>query len=87
MIPFFGSRTVRTVRAVVSFECELCWHRAKQYVLQERAMGFAFFVPVFVLGTSYLNECSRCAGRTELTVEQATHAVDWAASHDLGHQI
>lgn len=81
MTTVFGTRTMRTVSARVFFECDYCGVGARQRVVRQETMGIIFFIPLLLLRTSYVNECSHCHGLTPITAYQASHAIDWARTH------
>ena len=78
MFLLFGSRVVETVINVVSFVCGYCGVHAEQRVIKRANKLTLFFIPLFSLRSTHLNQCSNCGGITELTAEQARHSLGWA---------
>lgn len=81
MLILFGSRASESIIAVVAFICGYCHVEAPQNVVTRVNRLTLFFVPLFALSTKYLNQCTNCGGRTELSAEHARHAVSSAESH------
>jgi len=84
MFLLLGTRLSQTVINLVQFVCSNCGVNAQQRVIKQSNKFTLFFVPLFSVSTSYLNECSNCGYATALSPEQAQHSVEWARTHNAG---
>jgi hypothetical protein len=80
VILLFGTRASLEAMLTVTFVCHFCGVAAPQQVYRRSTRFTLFFLPLFTLSRKHFVECSNCGGTTELTAEQANHALDWAAA-------
>lgn len=80
MILLFGTRAYLQQIVVVSFVCHFCGLAAAQQVYRRVNRFTLFFLPLFTISRKHYVECSNCGSVTELTADQANHALDWASS-------
>jgi hypothetical protein len=76
----FGTRAYLEAIVTVTFVCHFCGLAVPQQVYRRVNRFTLFFIPLFTLSRKHFVECSNCGGATELTEEQANHALDWAAA-------
>ena len=81
MFLLIGMRRFASVLFSVTFVCGRCGTRASQQIVRQQQRVTLFFVPLFSVGTSWAVECTHCGAVTELTRQQADHALRWAATH------
>jgi len=77
----FGANLSEKVINVVSFVCAFCGADARQDMIKSSTRFTLFFIPLFLLGTRYLNQCTNCGAETALTAAQARHSLEWSGSH------
>jgi hypothetical protein len=77
-----GLRPVASVLLVVTFVCGHCGTAARQRIVREQQKITLFFVPLLSIRTRWSVECDHCGRSTELSKQQAEHALQWSASHD-----
>jgi predicted RNA-binding Zn-ribbon protein involved in translation (DUF1610 family) len=78
VILLFGVRTSVAVRATVWFVCHFCGFSAPQRVLERRNRLTLFWIPLFTVSRSFVNECGSCGRQVELTRDQVENAEAWA---------
>ena len=71
MLVIFGIRVSEDVLGVVRYVCETCGREGAHQVLRRRRRFTLFFVPLFSVGTTYVDVCTWCARRRELSQQQA----------------
>ena len=71
----FGIRVSEDVLGVVRYVCETCGQEGAHRVLRRRRRFTLFFIPLFSVGTSYVDTCTWCARTRELTQQQAEQVV------------
>ena len=74
MLVIFGIRVSEDVLGVVRYVCETCGHEAAHRVLRRRRRFTLFFIPLFSVGTQYVDVCTWCARARELSREDAERA-------------
>ncbi|PZE24191.1 MULTISPECIES: zinc-ribbon domain-containing protein [unclassified Curtobacterium] len=79
MFLLLGSRTTQAVLNLVAFVCGYCGVHAQQRVVKRSTKLTLFFVPLFPISTSYVNECTNCGAVTRITAAQARHSLTWSA--------
>lgn len=79
MFLILGTRLSEAIINVVTFMCSYCRMNVPQNVIKRSNRFTVFFVPLFSVGTSYLNRCTNCGGETALTATQAQHSLGWSA--------
>ena len=68
----FGMR--ETLLSTLVYPCETCGnHAAHQLTKQSRKFSL-FFIPLFSIGTKYLDSCTACGRIIEISKEQAETA-------------
>ena len=80
MLLIFGTRISQSVINVVTLVCGYCHVQAPQNVIKLTNRFTLFFIPLFSVSTSYVNQCTNCGGETVLTDEQARHSLAWSAT-------
>lgn len=78
MILLFGTRMSTALRATVEFVCHFCGFAAPQRVIERRNRLTLFWLPLFTVSHTFVNECSACGRQVELTEEQVERAEAWA---------
>lgn len=81
MLLIFGTSVRESIMNVVTFLCAYCDTRGPQNVIKRSNRVTLFFIPLFPLSTTYVNQCMNCGAVTPLTVEQARHSLEWASTH------
>lgn len=84
MFLLFGTRATQAVINVVAFVCGYCGVHAQQRVLKRSTKLTLFFVPLFPISTSYMNQCTHCGALTRITADQARHSLAWTADQARG---
>jgi uncharacterized ferredoxin-like protein len=64
------------------FTCETCGYRAAHQLTKQNRKFSLFFVPLFSVGTKYLDSCTACGRIIEVSKEQAE-----AAAHQVGPDL
>jgi hypothetical protein len=82
MFILFGTTVKSRVLAVVVFACRFCDKTVPHQVEEHATKATLFFVPLVTLRKRWLDRCSNCGGLTELSREQADHAVAQSAARD-----
>lgn len=75
MLLLLGTRTRDAIIALVIFLCPYCRTNAAQQVVKRSTKFTLFFVPLFTIRSTFYNRCTHCRGVTDLTREQADHAL------------
>lgn len=65
----FGMREV--LLATLIFTCETCGNHAAHQVIKQSRRFSLFFIPLFSVGTKYLDSCTACGRVIEVSKEQA----------------
>lgn len=71
MLVIFGMSVSEDALGVVRYVCETCRNEAAHRVLRRRRRFTLFFIPLFTVGTSYVDTCTWCARTRELSRQQA----------------
>lgn len=74
MLVIFGIRVSEDVLGVLRYVCETCGNEAAHRVLRRRRRFTLFFIPLFSVGTQYVDVCTWCSRARELTQQQAEQA-------------
>ena len=75
MFLLFGTTLRRSLLVTVVFICGYCDKNVPQRVEKLSTKFTLFFIPLFTVSSRYSNQCTNCGGVTDLTREQAEHAV------------
>lgn len=65
----FGVREV--VLSTLFFTCETCGNHAAHQLSKQSRRFSLFFIPLFSVGTKYLDSCTACGRTIEISKEQA----------------
>jgi len=68
----FGVR--ETLLSTLVFTCETCGSHAAHELTEQRRRFSLFFIPLFSVGTKYLDTCTACGRTIEVSKEQARTA-------------
>jgi uncharacterized Zn finger protein len=68
----FGVR--ETLLSILVFVCETCGNRAPHQLSKQSRRFSLFFIPLFSVGTKYLDSCTACGRVVEVSREQAETA-------------
>ncbi len=69
-----GFAMTETLLATLFFVCETCGQQAA-HELSKRSKRFSlFFIPLFSIGTTYVDRCDACARVLEVSRDQAEKA-------------
>ena len=69
-----GLGVTETLLATLVFVCETCGnHAAHQLIKQSRKFSL-FFIPLFSIGTKYVDTCSACGRSIEVSKDDAETA-------------
>ena len=69
-----GLGVTETLLATLVFACETCGnHAAHQLIKQSRKLSL-FFIPLFSIGTKYVDTCSACGRSIEVSNNDAETA-------------
>ncbi len=74
MLLIFGFRVSEDVLAVWQYVCETCGQAAAHRVIRRRRRFTLFFIPLFSVGTSYVDTCTWCSRVRPLDRAQAESA-------------
>jgi predicted RNA-binding Zn-ribbon protein involved in translation (DUF1610 family) len=70
----FGFGVTETLLSTLVYACETCGNHAA-HQLSKRTRKFSlFFIPLFPIGTKYLDSCTACARVIEVSRDQAEDA-------------
>jgi len=78
VILIFGTRAYFEELTMLRFVCSYCRVNAPQRVYRRVNRFSLFFIPLFTVSRKHFLECSNCGGTTQLTEDQARHAVSEA---------
>ncbi len=79
----FGIRVTSAVLATLVYLCENCGNNAAHHLVKRVRKFTLFFVPLFPVGTKYLDTCTACGRVNQVSKEQAENAV---AQHSPGQR-
>jgi hypothetical protein len=60
--------------ATLVFRCEICGNHAAHQLTKQNRKFSLFFIPLFSVGTKYLDSCTACGRIIEVSKEQAEAA-------------
>ena len=70
----FGFGVTETLLSTLVYACETCGNHAA-HQLSKRTRKFSlFFIPLFPVGTKYLDSCTACGRVIEVSRDQAENA-------------
>ena len=72
----FGLSSREYVLALISYVCEVCGHQGAHRLVKLVRKFSLFFIPLFPVGTRYLDTCTVCARTIEVSRDQAELAVN-----------
>ena len=75
MLIIFGLRRRGLRLANVFAMCGVCHSPAAQGIVRIKTFFTLFFIPLIPVGTKYRSVCTMCGATSDLTREQADHAV------------
>jgi hypothetical protein len=69
-----GFRVTEALLATLVLACEVCGNRAAHQLTKQSRRFSLFFIPLFSIGTKYLDTCTVCGRIIEVSKEQAETA-------------
>ena len=69
-----GFGVTETLLSTLVYTCETCGHHAAHQLSKQRRRFSLFFIPLFSVGTKYLDSCTACGRAIEVSREQAETA-------------
>jgi hypothetical protein len=76
----FGLGVTETLLATMVFVCETCGNNAAHHLFRRVRKFSLFFIPLFPVGTRYVDSCTACGRMLEVTREQAESALGQSGS-------
>jgi uncharacterized Zn finger protein len=70
----FGLGVSEVLLATLYFACETCGNQAAHQLVKRVRKLSLFFIPLFPVGTRYLDSCTACGRTLEVSREQAESA-------------
>ena len=70
----FGLGVSEVLLATLFFVCETCGNNAAHQLVKRVRKLSLFFIPLFPVGTRYIDNCSACGRMLEVSREQAESA-------------
>lgn len=74
MLLIFGIRESEDLLGTLNYVCDVCGHQAAHQVIRRRRRFSLFFIPLFSVGTRYVDVCIWCARTREISRQQAESA-------------
>jgi predicted RNA-binding Zn-ribbon protein involved in translation (DUF1610 family) len=69
-----GFSVTETLLSTLVYTCETCGNHAAHQLSKRRRRFSLFFIPLFSVGTRYLDSCTACGRVIEVNKEQAETA-------------
>jgi DNA-directed RNA polymerase subunit RPC12/RpoP len=69
-----GFGVTETLLSTLVYACETCGNHAAHQLSRQRRRFSLFFIPLFSVGTKYLDSCMACGRVIEVSKEQAEAA-------------
>jgi predicted RNA-binding Zn-ribbon protein involved in translation (DUF1610 family) len=69
-----GFGVTETLLSTLVYTCETCGNHAAHQLSRQRRRFSLFFIPLFSVGTKYLDSCMACGRVIEVSKEQAEAA-------------
>ena len=69
-----GFGVTETLLSTLVYTCETCGHHAAHQLSKQRRRFSLFFIPLFSVGTKYLDSCTVCGRVVEVSRDQAEAA-------------
>ena len=69
-----GFRVTEVLLSTLVFTCETCDNHAAHQLTKQTRKFSLFFIPLFSVGTKYLDSCTACGRIIEVSKEQAEAA-------------
>ena len=69
-----GFGVTETLLSTLVYTCETCQNHAAHQLSRQRRRFSLFFIPLFSVGTRYLDRCTACGRVIEINEEQAETA-------------
>ncbi len=80
----WGIRVSSMVLATFGYVCETCGTGAMHQLVKRVRKFTLFFIPLFPVGTRYLDTCTACGRVLQVPREDAEAAAAQAAGHPVG---
>lgn len=74
----FGLGVTQVLLATLMYACETCGNRAAHQLVKRVRKVSLFFVPLFAIGTRYIDTCTACGRELEVSGAQAEAAASQA---------
>jgi predicted RNA-binding Zn-ribbon protein involved in translation (DUF1610 family) len=67
----FGFGVTETLVSTLFYRCETCGNQAAHQLTRQSRRFSLFFIPLFSIGSKYLDTCTACGRTVEVSREQA----------------
>lgn len=67
----FGLGVTQVLLATLVYACETCGNHAAHHLVKRVRRFSLFFIPLFPIGTRYIDTCTACGRDIEVSPEQA----------------
>ena len=79
----FGLSTKQVLLATLFYVCDVCGNEAAHQLIETVRRFTLFFIPLFPVGTRYLDTCTYCARTLDVPRDRAEAAVAAQGSPEL----
>lgn len=79
----FGLSSKQVLLATLFYVCEVCGNQAAHQLVKHVRRFTLFFIPIFPVGTRYLDTCTHCGRTLDVPRDRAEAAVAGQGSAEL----